>query len=221
MTVLPALRARADVLIDTIGLPSAGADIIAPASLVTGGGGPIADSFSVGPQSVQLGSVTVVLAATNNHDGGAMVVSLWTDNPTGDANGNMPAPGSLVADLATVSDSSLSPTFSDVVIGAPGLIALTANNRYWIEVANASPSAITSGEWDYAASTSALTVANSANEYNWGNYSGYTNTSFADASNGVDLFAVSTPEPDSIALLGFGLLLLGLLRGWPLRVSRP
>ena len=124
LMMVPLTRARADVLIDTTGAASAGVDMIAPSSVVSGGGGPIADSFSVGMQGLQLSSVTLVLAATNSTDGGAMVVSLWTNSPNGDANGNMPAPGALIANLATVNDSGLTASFSEVAIPVTGSVSV-------------------------------------------------------------------------------------------------
>lgn len=215
LMMVPLTRARADVLIDTTGTASMGVDMIAPSNVVSGGGGPIADSFSVGTQGLQLSSVTLVLAATNATDGGAMVVSLWTNSPNGDANGNMPAPGELIANLATVNDSSLTASFSEVVIPVTQAIALAANGRFWIEVANKPSLPVTSGQWDYTFSSSAAAIPSAANEFNWGNYAGYLDTSFADNVNGVDMFVVSAvPEPMSIALLGLAVLALGLARSW-------
>ncbi|MGC8476589.1 MAG: choice-of-anchor R domain-containing protein [Acetobacteraceae bacterium] len=214
LTVLPALRARADVLMNTTGLVPSAADVIAPASAIFGGGGPIADSFSVGPQGLMLSSVNVVLGATNSADGGAMLVSLWTTNPTG-SSGGLPAPGSLVANLATVNDSSLSTRFSSISIPVTQAIALAANGRYWVELSNVSSTAVTSGQWEYASATQAMTIPNAANEYNWGNYAGFANYSSTDSANGVDLFEVSAvPEPSAFILLGLGMLVLGLARIW-------
>ena len=95
------------------------------------------------------------------------------------------------------------------------VIALAANGRYWIKVANKSSSAVTSGQWDYISNTSAAAIPSAANEFNWGNYAGYLDTSFADNVNGVDMFVVSAvPEPMSIAIFGLAVLALGLVRSW-------
>jgi hypothetical protein len=211
LTVLPALRARADVLIDTIGI-SAGYDPLSPTG--SGGAGPIAVSFSTGAQGLALSSVTLVLAAGNPGDGGTIVASLWSDNPSGAYSPSgvanaLPAPGSEIDTLATIKDSNLSSSFSNVSVPVTAAIALAANTRYWVELVG---SVSTTAEWSYigAADASALSLTN---EYSWNNYSGMSNTSGLDATYGVDMVSVSAvPEPASLFLVGGACILLAFSR---------
>lgn len=205
LAAAPVMRARADVLIDTMGA-SAGFDVLAPTA--QGGGGPIALSFSTGSQGLALSSVTAVLAAGSPTDGGTIVVSLWNNNPTGSA-GGLPAPRTNLDTLATINDSSLTSSFANINIPVTSAIALAANSRYWIELAGSSSS---SAEWSYIDQASAAALP-SANEYNWNNYSGAVNSSALNGSYGTDMIAVSAvPEPGSWLLVGAACLLLAFLR---------
>jgi hypothetical protein len=87
--------------------------------------GPLADSFSTGPATT-LDDVKLLLR-TSFIDTSSSTVSLLSDNAT--------SPGSLIAQLGSISDSSL-PVGSLAVVDFAAFtpIALAANTRYLIEL---------------------------------------------------------------------------------------
>ena len=84
-----------------------------------------ADSFSTGAAGT-LGDVKLLLLATTPGDGGAITVNLLSDSST--------SPGSVIEPLGTISDSSLSTSYSTQDVSGFPPVALSAGTRYWIQL---------------------------------------------------------------------------------------
>ncbi len=83
-------------------------------------------SFSTATDSVALSDLTLVLYDSTPNDGDDIQVTLWTDN--GDS------PGTELATLADIQDSSLQPSTTDVNLTITNSPVLNPNTRYWIEL---------------------------------------------------------------------------------------
>jgi len=202
----PFAGAQADVLYDNLGQPNAGvagSDLLATAA--DGGGGPVAVSFSTGSQGVVLSAVSLLLEGTYD-TAGSISAELFSDNPTGSSS-SAPAPGSELASIGTIADSSLPSSFGTVTIDPATEIILAANTRYWVELLS-SGSTPTTAIW--ATSATALGVG-VVGEYDWNNYAGNLNSTALNQDPSVgyapDMMAVmAVPEPTSLSLLALGLI---------------
>lgn len=89
--------------------------------------GPLAASFSTGATPGALDYVELGIYDPTPSDGGTITVTLNSDTGSG--------PGSAIATLATVSDSSLSSTLTGRLdLSSLPQVSLAAGTRYWIEV---------------------------------------------------------------------------------------
>lgn len=208
--LLVANVAKADVLYDNVsGVPSAGYS------------GPsdgystdiVGTSFTAG--SPDFSSISLLLARGNDVTTGSTMIYLVPDNGSGSGSGQAGLPtiednlgnftslsGSQL--IATVSDASLSNTFSLVNIWVNPTIT-TQNQEYWVvAISNAS----SSFEWSYAGDASGVGTGGQA----WINDSGGSNLlPVSDVSGGYQMI-VETPEPTTVAILGAGLAGLGYFR---------
>jgi hypothetical protein len=152
--------------------------------------GPLADSFSTGSSPVVLDSVTLDLLATLPNDGGSIIVTLDGDNST--------SPGSTLETIGTINDSSLTSSLADYTLTTD--FALSADTRYWIELASADSSA----NWSWSNDISGTGVAG---EF-YANQTGVFPNSGGPYQMDVEANASATPEPSTLLLLGSGLMML-------------
>ncbi|MDE3198619.1 MAG: PEP-CTERM sorting domain-containing protein [Acidobacteriota bacterium] len=146
---------------------------------------PAGDSFSTGAVALNLTDFAAVLDLQNSATG-ATTFSLYSDN--------LETPGTQIATLGTIGDSSPTTTPESYTISNLD-IALTANTRYWI-LASATGNAL----WWSAADSSGTGTA--------GEFVA-ANQIFPDS---VGLFNMRvagavTPEPGTLVLVGSGLAL--------------
>ncbi len=152
--------------------------------------GPISNSFSTSADPFSFSTLKLSLAATNETDGGAIGVSLFSDS------GN--TPDSAIAALGSILNSSLNSNFQIVGLSF-GPIVLAANTRYWIQLTGTG-----SGQWEYGASANGVGVAG---EY-WQN--AFTGPNINEDGNPPYVMAIApatgAPEPVTLSLLGAGLI---------------
>jgi hypothetical protein len=181
----PATSAQAAVIFDSLGDAANGTGSI---------NNTLGASFStVGTPSV-LTDVKLDLA-NRGAGGNTITVSLAADSGT--------APGSTLALLADVSDSTLSSSGTVVDVPVSG-VSLAAGTRYWVVLA----SPVSTDKWEYSDSDAGIGVA--------GEY--YSDNGVSPNSEGPYLMQVSAspvaavPEPASLALLGAGLAMVAARR---------
>ena len=169
------------------------------------------DSFSTGAASGPLSGLELVLGDQTPSDGGAITVSLYSDAP-GCGPSCIAGPGSFIANIGTVQDSSLGLAASIVPVSLTSNPTLAAGTRYWIFVTGASLS-VTGPYWANASAASGLGVSTEFSGV--GNYP-YTTASVLtfDSSTAPRAMQVTvggsagvagTPEPGSLWLGGIGL----------------
>ena len=168
---------RADVtLYNSTGQATSGSDPIQSF-------GPLYDSFSTGVNAGVLSKVQLLLSG-DNISPGSIAVGLYGDNST--------TPGSLITDLGTVSDSSLTAAVSlfDVALGANP--TLSAGTRYWLGL-----SGTTTGNWAWTTDTSGIGVDG---EY-FSNMTGVHPNNPDGGYQMMDVEVSGVPEPSTISLL--------------------
>jgi hypothetical protein len=131
--------APAAIIYDNLSVISDGVDA------VTSGSGPLYDSFTT-PIAGALTGLQLLLAASNPADGQAMSVTLLADSGT--------TPGSFIALLGFIDDSSLSGIASAISVSLLSNPLLAASTRYWIGLATSG-----SAEWSWSSDTSGVGVA--------------------------------------------------------------
>ena len=185
------LRAGTIVLYDSTEQASTGVDSIADL-------GPLYDSFSTGASSGALSYLGLLVGIPPTSGGGSassFTVGLYADNDT--------APGPLITDLGTVSDSSLTGSVSliDVVLTADPV--LSSDTRYWIGL-----SGTTAAYWAWTIDTSGPGVNG---EY----YADVEGTFPTNPFGGyqIEVEINSTPEPSTLFLGASALALVLLRRG--------
>ena len=182
-------HASATTLYDNLSAASALAD---PAGIPQGLSapfGPLYDSFSTGTTSFSLDRVTLFIQGDPS-SAGAFNVSVLNDNST--------TPGSSIFTSPLFSDSVLSASLSPFTVSFSPIL-LSANTRYWIELAAANTSSVL---WSWTMDASGPGVAN---EF-FANSSGV----FDNATYGPYQMQIgSTPLPGALPLFVTGVLLLG------------
>jgi hypothetical protein len=188
----------AAIVYDNLAAPVGGSDSIS-------GAAPL-DSFSTGAQGGNLVGVTLLLSATPT-DGGSITVNLYSDSSQ--------APGGLITSLATILDSALGSSPADFAVTLAVQPTLLAGTRYWIGLT----ATTSSGAWSWSTDNSGTDV-NTELHQDFGNI--FCNSAFAGCSHVVSpepyimQVAVDTtipvPEPATAALIGVGMLGLGILR---------
>ncbi len=152
--------------------------------------GPLGDSFSTGAAAV-LVDVKILLVGDPTNDG-TTSVDLYNDAAT--------SPGTPVAHLGSISDSSLSPTFGPIDVSGFTPVDLIANSRWWIVLTSTDTSAM----WGFSPDISGPGVAGEFFSNQFGVF---------DNSNGPYQMQVNTagvPEPSTLilSLCGIGTLLV-------------
>lgn len=181
--------AKADVLFNNLGFAGTGSD---PVSSV------LFDSFSTGAQGVALTSLSFQLSASNPADAGQVGVALFSDQGG--------APNTVLRRLGVIADSSLSTTPSILQLAGFTPIALSADTRYWVRLAQLGSTA-SSAVWLYDNSSRGTGVATQFS-LNTTNVQGVTSN-----LSGASVYlmgSTAVPEPGSIALLMVGLVGAGL-----------
>ena len=160
--------------------------------------GPLADSFSTGAATI-LVDVKLLLSGDSTSSGTTFVY-LLNDAST--------SPGSVIAQLGSISDSSLPimPGVIDVSSFAP--IILNATTRYWIELSSTN----TTAGWAFSGDTSGPGVEN---EFFANQHGVFANSIGEPYQMQVNTTAI--PEPSTLALSIAG---LGTLLGFRRRVVR-
>lgn len=157
--------------------------------------GPLGDSFSTGAGGFALGDVKLLLLGDSTTSG-SISVDLFSDNST--------SPGTLLQNIGSLSDSSLTSSLSVFDFSLGLSYALAANTRYWIVVSSTDSSA----QWGWSLDNSALGVA--------GEYFSNVNGVFPNTDGPYQMQLGSggstVPEPGTMLLLGLGLALLAAFR---------
>jgi hypothetical protein len=139
-------------LFDDIGSTVSGADALDGLILQR----PQYQQFYTGTTAVTLTSIQFVLSATNTADGGTISVALFSD-----AAG---APGTSVATLGTIDDSSLSTSAQTITFNVSSSPTLTAGTQYWIELLGTGSSA----SWSYSTAATGTGVSGESSDPNAG-----------------------------------------------------
>ncbi len=191
------LSAHADIIYNTTGGAENGGD---PINATTGAGPILADRF-VAPSIATLSSVTLNLSLADGASAGqGFTVDLFSDaGATG--------PGAVLSQIASVSDSSLTSSFSLYTFDPTSAYLLDGGQSYYIGVMDDGSNAVLGNTLDPAILADP-NVANGASYYNSGGVQ-------ANAGGPYELsVSVSpVPEPGSFALvLTGGVAALGLMR---------
>jgi hypothetical protein len=161
--------------------------------------GPLADSFST-TDATMLIDIKLKLSG-DPIGGGTTFVSLLSDAST--------SPGSVIAQLGSISDSSLT-EFPGGVHDVSGFapIGLSANTRYWIELSSSNSYSM----WDFSPDTSGTGVANEFFANQLGVFANATGEPYQMQVN-----TMAIPEPSTFAL---GIAGLGTVLAFRWRVVR-
>lgn len=134
--------AHAATLYDNIGAASGGGD--SPAAINFG---PLAISFSSGPDPFGLTDVQLLLSGDNT-GAGSFSVNLLSDDATN--------PGTVLTSFGSLSDSSLSFTPGTFSFALGATYSLSANTRYWLQLSATNDSSV---NWSYSSDTTGFGVA--------------------------------------------------------------
>ena len=189
MVAVGAFSAHAGtILFDNTGATGGGADPISA--------GEIYASFSTGSNSGVLGSLELILVASNPNDEGTISVGLYADNST--------TPGSEIVSLGTIADSSLSTTPGLFPVTLSSNPTLSSNTRYWIGLSTSG-----TGKWEWSSNLSGTGVSG---EY----FYNYNLETLSNSSQGfayqmqVVMDPSSVPEPSTLLSGASGLIALGI-----------
>lgn len=202
--------AQAGVVFDSVTCGScAPANISGPG---TTGIGQAGQSFMT-PTNDPLRSITVSLSllADNPSDGGSILVFLTGDDQSNGTAPGMPDAGNM-AMIGTIPDSLLNSVSSGSMTeytlqSSNFLLTPTVNNEYWVVLDFADGGS--TAEWVLNSDNSGLGVTN---QYAWDNAQGSYVANGSVSGQGAYQMVVDTPEPATLAMLGFALTGLGMAR---------
>jgi hypothetical protein len=181
---------HAAVIYDNLTQPFAGSDGVGPGGLVEG---PLYDSFSTGTGPGFLLTGVQLLLSNGGDSFGTASIGIYNNN----AGTSPPSPGSLVATIGTVANSSLSGTASVWNVSLSSPLSLAASTRYWVGLSTSNNASM---QWWYASSNAGTGVANEFFSNSDGN--------FANAGDRPYQMSVSVnalPEPSTYAMALAGL----------------
>ncbi len=167
-----------------------------------------ANEFTTGASSVTLTDLIVIIGRSSG--GGAITASLYASSGGGAA-----VPTTKITDIATVNHSSVPASPAQVTFTPGATITLTANTQYWIVLSGASGAGHVDALWSETNDNSGTGVSGQSHAF-W-NGSTWTNepnaTFLATPQMQIDAgTAAATPEPGSMLLIGFGLVLASAFR---------
>ena len=167
--------AQAGVIYDNLGSVTSGSDSL---SIL---GPPLFDSFSTGAGGFTLADVKLLLSGTS--DGASLTVGLYGDNAT--------SPGTLLTQIGSLSDTSLSGTLTVFDFPLASSYALAPNTRYWVVLNTNNGS---SAYWAWSSDQTAIGVA--------GEYLGHGTNVFSNTGGPYQmrLSDLSVPEPSTLLL---------------------
>ena len=210
------------ILFDELNAANAGSDSV---TMV----GPLGESFSTGASAVSLTDVMVKLNIAQNDtttealinrragfprlrpaasSGAAVTIALYSNNVL--------RPGTLLAQLGTVPDSSLPASGAyqnfDIPVNPP--ISLTANTRYWILITSSNNSV---AAWAWTTDVSGI---GSANEYTFFNSGVFPNVGVSDGPYQLRVTAATpaTPAPTVTNVFDQAAATTNLTPGMPVQV---
>ena len=144
------------------------------------GSGPLYASFSTTGAFTVTG-VDLLLSSTYTSPGG-FSVGIYADSAT--------SPGSLLQNLGTFNDSSLSSTESIFTVSLSTPFSLAPSSRYWIGISSDN----TSTAWSITTATSGVGVANELYDNTFAGVDSDSNDPY-----GMAVYGVAVPEPTPFA----------------------
>jgi len=180
--------------------------------------GPLGDSFlATGPEVIS--GLTFTMKDVSPSDGGSVLVFLVPNNPPTGAPTLPSSTGTTLTGaikLGKILDSAAPTTFGAVSLTTSA--SITAGT-YWIELVDASSPANgdaspgpTGIQYAYALDAGSLGMPASGTVASYSNVDNGGLTAFTPGNGNVFMMQIRTPEPASLALLGAGMTVLGVIR---------
>jgi hypothetical protein len=177
--------AQAGTIYDNLSAAASGSDFVATF-------GPLADSFST-TAATTLVDVKFLLSGDPTVQGTTSVF-LLNDAST--------SPGSVIAQLGTISDSSLTTSLSVQDVSGFAPVALAAGTRFWIELSSSN----TSAQWSFSSDTTGPGVAGEFFSNKSGVFSNSDDSPPYQMLVNTGLSVVPEPSTLTLGILGIGTL---------------